>query len=249
MVAPHLENGAHQHAVIQLTFSLDGNPFSVWTEEDGWKNTTAVLINSNIPHRLKDFKGWQVTNCIIPDITQGKLLQEKVLQGGKVQYFNSDLFSAFFPCLTQLESCPLLEPSDLLNLSNNLYSCILPEEAGFNSPIDPRILKALNYIQEKINHTISAAELAREVCLSEDRFLHLFKEQLGAPLRQFILWQRMAAAFKLINEGKSIKEAALTAGFSDPAHFSRTFVQNNGLTPSVYWGRRNNLNVVFFLSA
>ena len=74
-------------------------------------------------------------------------------------------------------------------------------------------------------------------------------EQLGAPLRQFILWQRMAAAFKLINEGKSIKEAALTAGFSDPAHFSRTFVQNNGLTPSVYWGRRNNLNVVFFLSA
>jgi len=247
MVAPHFENAAHQHAVIQLTFSLDGQPFEVWTEEEGWRSTDAVIINSNVSHSLRKFQGWQVTTCIIPDAIQGKLLQEKVLAGAPMRLLHAKQFDAFVPELNAIREQPLTESKAFHSLTDNLYQ-ELTGAYSFKGPLDARILHTLHYIQDHICNAISASALAKEVYLSEDRFLHLFKEQVGAPLRQYILWQRMAAAFKLFMDGKSLKEAALETGFSDPAHFSRTFVQINGMPPSVYADIKNRMNFIFFLS-
>ncbi len=104
----------------------------------------------------------------------------------------------------------------------------------------------MRFIRQNIHKSISASALAAEVHLSEHRFLHLFKEQAGAPLRQYILWQRLAAATEAFIEGKSSKEAAYEAGFSDPAHFSRTFLQMFGAQPSAYAALKPLYHFVFF---
>lgn len=246
MVAPHLPNVTHQHNVIQITFSLEGHPFDVWTPGDEWRQAGAVIINAEVPHAAKNFKGWQVTCCIYPGEAQGKALQEKILKGADIQYLDRDIFTNQFAPLLQVREHPVKDTTDFVQLTNRIYDCLIGEP-GFKPPLEERIKNTLHYIQNNIQQSLPAALLAQNACLSQDRFLHLFKEQVGVPLRQYILLQRMAFSFKLFMQGRSLKEAAFEAGFSDAAHFTRTFVQIMGIKPSTYAEYKSHFNFNFFL--
>jgi AraC-like DNA-binding protein len=74
--------------------------------------------------------------------------------------------------------------------------------------------------------------IADEIGLSESRFIHLFKEQVGIPFRRYLLWLRLVEAIELVLDGVSLTTAAHTAGFADSAHLSRTFRRMFGITPS-----------------
>jgi AraC-like DNA-binding protein len=70
------------------------------------------------------------------------------------------------------------------------------------------------------------------VFLSESRLLHLFKEQIGLPIRNYILWIRLKKVVELIANGESLTYAAHEAGFSDSAHLSKIFLKSIGINPS-----------------
>jgi AraC-like DNA-binding protein len=245
LASPQLVAGVHQHAVMQFTCSLDGEPFSVWTEADGWLKTNGVLIDSNIAHGVKDFTGWQVTTCMIPDARKGKRVQEQVLQGQAVKYFGPEDILPVVHALQITRQQLLPDASAFQALTNTVYDYLLGEEA-FLPPLDSRIATVIQSIRQNIHNNISAAALAAEVHLSANRFLHLFKEQIGAPLRQYVLWQRTVAATEAFVNGLSAKEAAYAAGFSDPAHFSRTFSQMFGAQVSSYAALKPLYHFAFF---
>ena len=245
LVSPNLAADVHRHVVIQFTCALDGKPFSVWTEDDGWRKADAVLIDSNVAHSVKDFSGWQVTACIIPDVRKGKRIQDGVLKGEPVKYFNAEDILPVIEVLQFTRHQPIQDSSGFYVLTDAIYKHLMGEEA-FLPPIDARIITAIRSIRQNIHNTISAATLAAEVHLSEHRFLHLFKEQVGAPLRQYVLWQRTIVATEAFINGLSAKEAAYAAGFSDPAHFSRTYSQMFGAQPSSYASIKQLYYVAFF---
>lgn len=244
VISPFLVADVHQHAVMQFTCSLDGSPFSVWTERDGWQKTAAVLINSGEPHGVKDFTGWQLTACLLPDAGTGRQLQQKVLNNEPVRYYKATEIASILESLQQVSS-QFLTSNSFFNLSNTIFHHLLGE-IPFAPPLDSRIEKALHFIEQNIHQHIQASVLAAEVHLSEDRFLHLFREQTGTPLRQYVLWQRLMTATQAFVEGRSAKEAAYEAGFSDPAHFSRTFLQMLGGLPSAYASQKSLFHFAFF---
>lgn len=244
VISPFLVADVHQHAVMQFTCSLDGSPFSVWTERDGWQKTAAVLINSGEPHGVKDFAGWQITACLLPDASTGKLLQQKILNHEPVRYYKTAEIAPILESLQQINN-QFLNRDSFFSLSNAIFHHLLGE-IPFAPPLDSRIEKALRFIGKNIHQPIQASALATEVHLSEDRFLHLFREQTGTPLRQYVLWQRLMAATQAFVEGRSAKEAAYEAGFSDPAHFSRTFLQMLGGLPSAYASQKSLFHFAFF---
>lgn len=245
LVSAHLVAEVHQHTVIQFTCSLDGNPFSVWTEKEGWQATDAVLINSNVSHSLKDFKGWQLTACVMPDARKGKTVQDQILNGNAVRYFTKEELAPLIEELQLLKQQKLDRYDQFQDRMNFIYNTLLGNPPA-EPALDERIAATLIRIREGIAESISAATLASAVHLSEHRFLHLFKEQMGVPLRQYILWQRLAAGTRAFIEGKSSKEAAYEAGFSDPAHFSRTFAQMFGAQPSSYAAFKSQFYMVVF---
>jgi AraC-like DNA-binding protein len=98
--------------------------------------------------------------------------------------------------------------------------------------IDARILHATRYIKQNLDSELDVKTVASEACLSESRFSHLFKEQIGIPLRRYILWCRMENAIRLIANGTNLSQAAYECGFSDPAHLTRTFQEMFGVKPS-----------------
>jgi AraC-like DNA-binding protein len=101
-----------------------------------------------------------------------------------------------------------------------------------NRLIDPRVRKALERLHADPAARPSLAELARDACLSESRFLHLFKEATGVPLRRYKLWCAMGVALRAIAAGETLTTAAFAAGFSSSAHFSATYRATFGLEPS-----------------
>ncbi|KAF7783615.1 hypothetical protein PRUB_a3436 [Pseudoalteromonas rubra] len=75
-----------------------------------------------------------------------------------------------------------------------------------------------------------AADVAQTLNLSESRFLHIFKNQVGIAWRPFLLWRRLICALQALIKGKSATDAAYMAGFSDSAHLSRTFRSTFGMS-------------------
>lgn len=113
------------------------------------------------------------------------------------------------------------------------------------NPIDARI----QAVVDRINHTsevdisLLTHELAISIYLSPSRLRHLFREQIGISIQQYILWQKLMIALSASVGGVSLTDAAHEAGFSDLAHLSRTFRQMFGIKPSEIFGDSHRVQV------
>lgn len=106
-------------------------------------------------------------------------------------------------------------------------------------PIDKRIRKAMDIMREDPAQSHSLESLAEQVHLSATRFTHLFKDETGVPIRRYRQWLRFRQAIQQITSGKTMTVAAIQAGFTDSAHFSRAFRSMFGMKPSVLFRKSN----------
>jgi len=94
---------------------------------------------------------------------------------------------------------------------------------------DGRILRAMALLRETPELRMRLVHLSTAVALSPSRLSHLFREQVGLPIRRFLLWLRLREALSAVARGESLTTAAHAAGFSDSAHFTRTFRRMLGI--------------------
>lgn len=98
--------------------------------------------------------------------------------------------------------------------------------------VDPRIAGATTLIRADPAAGVPASVLAGHAGLSESRFLHLFRHEVGTSLRRYRLWVRLIHAGSAIGAGESLTTAAADAGFASPSHLSDSFKATFGLTAS-----------------
>lgn len=111
--------------------------------------------------------------------------------------------------------------------------------------LDERISACITWIKEHLaDQTITAEDLADTVFLSAGRLMHLFSEQIGIPIRKYILWQRLRHALLKLAEGMTITEAAHASGFTDSPHMNRTFNAMFGITPSKIFKNSRFIQVI-----
>lgn len=73
---------------------------------------------------------------------------------------------------------------------------------------------------------------AEKLCISEKSLNELVKKRTGKSASAIIYGQLIMEAKRLLNTGISIKETAFQLNFDDPAHFSKFFKVNTGISPS-----------------
>jgi AraC-like DNA-binding protein len=100
-------------------------------------------------------------------------------------------------------------------------------------PLDYRVKRVLRALPNRLAEAeaVSLDAVAASVGLSPSRFMHLFTTSVGVPLRPYVLWLRLQCGAGELARGKSVADAAYAAGFSDAAHFTRTFRRMIGATP------------------
>ena len=96
--------------------------------------------------------------------------------------------------------------------------------------VDPRIAAATRRIRDDPAGMISARELATEAGLSDSRFLHLFRQEVGTSLRRYRLWVRLVHAGTALAAGRNLTMAAAESGFASPSHLADRFKATFGLS-------------------
>lgn len=129
--------------------------------------------------------------------------------------------------------CRALVLELLVHLCREHVAQTLPERDSLKRKKDLERLNAvLCYIEEHYTERITNAQLAEMVCLSEDRFGHLFRDGVGRPPLQYINEMRLKKAMSLLRAGKyTVTEVADAVGFRDYNHFGRLFRRQYSCTP------------------
>ncbi|MGH6809666.1 MAG: helix-turn-helix transcriptional regulator, partial [Ensifer adhaerens] len=94
-----------------------------------------------------------------------------------------------------------------------------------------RVWELLAFIDAGFPEGVSLSQLADRFCLSESRLSHLFADEVGIPLRTYLLWRRYRLAFSRLSGQSTLTRLASDSGFADAAHLTRTFVGYFGFSP------------------
>ncbi len=120
------------------------------------------------------------------------------------------------------------------DIKKQLIRSLIPTQLlHLESTVDNRIQAVIGQIKTAPGFNVKFYDLLAACALSESRLIHLFKKEIGINIRRYILWCRMQKALRSMTGGSTIKEAARSAGFTDGAHLSHTFVTMFGVAPSL----------------
>lgn len=95
-----------------------------------------------------------------------------------------------------------------------------------------QIRPAINYIDANYDKPITLADIAKVSYLSVSRLAHLFKEQMGITIIDYLTSVRIERAKQLLlGTEQSCTEICFQVGYNNQSYFSRTFKELVGMSP------------------
>ncbi|MBN1119541.1 MAG: substrate-binding domain-containing protein [Anaerolineae bacterium] len=124
----------------------------------------------------------------------------------------------------------LSEEEIVTSLHNTLFgTATLPPQTS------ALIKRTVAYLHQNYWKSLSRADLAEYIGMSEDYLSRAFSQELGISPWDYLNRYRIFRAKELlIQTDNSISQVARRVGFSDPAYFSRVFRKLTGLSPRHY---------------
>jgi AraC family transcriptional regulator len=101
----------------------------------------------------------------------------------------------------------------------------------------PWLRMAEELIRARFTEAVGLNSMAKEIGVCPVHLAREFRRHYGCTVGQRIRQLRVEHALNLIlHSGRPLSEIALSAGFADQSHFSRTFRKQTGMTPSQFSG-------------
>ena len=82
--------------------------------------------------------------------------------------------------------------------------------------------------------SFSLSEMAALSRMPVETFRKRFVSEVGMPPQSYHLFCKMERAKQLLKEGYTVRQAGVEVGMADPYHFSKTFKNIVGMSPSAY---------------
>ena len=219
--ADYIEPVLHSHSAAHIMISLE-NEIEVILENEK-VHCRGILIPSGMTHTANTDENkvliflFDSTTNIANQLKEIEILDDELVDGVVNAYHafvNGDK-----------------DASDYRKVVTNVYKCVNGDLLR-HIVMDERVESALKYVRANLQEPLTCSDVAKHVFLSEGRFSHLFKEQVGMTFAAYLIYQRVMKAYVEIINGKSITEAAIEAGFSSSTHFAETSKRLFGLSAS-----------------
>lgn len=219
------QNSAHSHVAIQLCIGMSHD---ITLElPDQVLHAPGVIIGPNVEHRAVEGLHPVAFLYVSPDLALGRALNA-LLQGDSV----APLSGALIECFRTASSFPGAVES-------------IKHLLALDTPMDQRLKKALNLLRHDRGGPGSVMRAADAVGLSGPRLRFVATRQLGVPLSQWLIWQKLERASRSLANGATLSQAAADGGFADQAHLARMMRRMIGMTPSAAASVLRNTSVSF----
>jgi len=146
---------------------------------------------------------------------------------------SSGLYDAFMRYKKYSEDYSLDRKSPILIATIIEILYLINKTTGFVSsdfPNEP-IKSILTHLNNHYTEDITLDMLAGQFFLSKYYLCRAFRKATGLTIHQYITRKRLTFVRELKDEGKSIGEAAMLAGFQDYSSFYRAYQKEYGLSP------------------
>ncbi|MBE5851550.1 MAG: helix-turn-helix domain-containing protein [Lachnospiraceae bacterium] len=88
---------------------------------------------------------------------------------------------------------------------------------------NPKVISAIEYINQHLTTDLYVEDIAEHLFLSKFHLMHIFKEETGYSIGNYISTKRLFLARELIAKGHPITEACFSCGFNHYSTFSRAY--------------------------
>lgn len=248
------EVAEHTHDYYEFYFFLEGN-VSIWIDTEVHDVTYGDIIimppgvshrpiihNADVPYRR--FVFW-ISQEFCSHLVQlspdyGYLLQ--LAQTQKKYVFHNDrvtfhsIQSRLITLLEEMQGNRFGKAANIslcvndlvLHLNRLIYERLHPVSAGETTALYESIC---SFIETHIDEDLSLERLAGEFFVSKYHIAHIFKENLGLSIHQYITKKRLAYCRQSILSDVSITKTYEAYGFGDYSSFYRAFKKEYGISP------------------
>ena len=143
--------------------------------------------------------------------------------------------TSLIDCVRLNRARPVWDRLESMGIIFQLLGRFVKEAVPKYDTKDARIREAISRINSDSSATIRIDGLARDVCMTADHFIRLFKKEMGCTPARFIIDRKMTQAMLMLSaEPLMTKEVAYALGYDNLSYFSRLFKRYTGLTPRQY---------------
>jgi AraC-like DNA-binding protein len=220
---PGLVSARHKHHSIQLVMAIEGRLRIRSGPKCPWMECGAAVVDANAPHEVDAADAQVVLAFADPKSDVGAALRQAVQQN--ITLIQDDIVASW---RQQLGGSASLTSSRIEPwVRKSLLSVRRTPQ------LHPKVRRVLEVLREELatDRRMSLKRMAGIAGLSESRFMHVFTESVGVPIRPYIRWLRLQRACGEMMKGATVTQAAHRAGFADAAHLSRTARRLMGTKP------------------
>jgi AraC-like DNA-binding protein len=174
----------------------------------------------------------EVRNVLYHVIISVAMVSRYCIEGGmdaETTYSLSDLY------IQRADSCKSKEELGKLHREMTLDFASRMRKLQKEKIYSKHVVRCIEYIYDHLHEKISIKDLAQETGLHENYLSHLFKQEMGVTILQYIQNKKLEQAeYRLKHTDSSILEISNDLNFSSQSYFIQIFKKKNGKTPKEY---------------